>query len=120
MTRNNADFHAGLHHSPQPKGSQFTPEYENQPLYHGSPTEITDGVINPGIDGRAWATTPPKDATAYGGYKDGKTPTHIYEVAPIDPKEVVGVYGSRIIKGEFTKHFHSGIGFKIIRKVTNN
>jgi len=117
MTRNNADFVAGLHHAPQPAGSEFAPKHEGEKLYHGSPAEITDGVIKPGQDERAWATDQPKEATVYGKYAADGRPIHVYEVKPIDSKEIVGVYGPRFHKGNLVKHFHSGKGFTVVRKL---
>jgi hypothetical protein len=109
---------SGLHHAPQPAGSEWTPEYTGQTLYHGSPHLITDGVIKPnGGDGRAWATSHPDDASRYGSYKDGEKPIHLYEVKPIDANEVVGVYGSKVTRDGMVKHFHSGKGFTVVRKV---
>jgi hypothetical protein len=117
MGRNNADFQNGLHHAPQPVGSEFAPEYKGEKLYHGSPVEITDGVINPGSDGRAWATDHPKEATVYGKYNGGEKPTHVYEVTPIDHKDITGVFGPRLYENGPVKHYHSGTGFRIVKKV---
>lgn len=117
MTRNNADFQNGLHHGPQPEGSDWTPKYAGETLYHGSPHKITDGVVVPGSDGRAWATNHPDEATVYGKYKDEESTTHVYEVKPLDPNEVVGVYGPRRYEDSFVKHFHSGKGFKVVKRV---
>lgn len=113
----NEEFQNGLHHEPQPKGSDWTPEYAGETLYHGSPHEITDGVITPGSDGRAWATNHPTEATVYGRYHGNEANIHVYEVKPIDANEVVGVYGPRRYDNGFVKHFHSGKGFTIVRKL---
>jgi hypothetical protein len=118
MGRNNSDFNDGLHHEPQAEGSDWSPKYSGETLYHGSPHDIIDGVVKPGVDGRTWATNHPEEATKYGRYKDGSTPIHVYEVTPVDHKEVTGVYGPRMYGGNFVKHFHSGVGFKITKKVS--
>ena len=104
---------------PQPEDSEWTPKLEEgEILYHGSPNEIEDGIVNPGVDGRAWAATHPKEAGRYGEHKDNVH--HVYEVTPIDPKEIVGVFGPRFYDGKMVKHFHSGLGFKVVRKLERN
>ena len=105
------------HHLPQPEGSQWTPEHAGEPLYHGSPHVITDGVIKPGADTRAWATDRVEEASRYGKYNGGEKPVHVYEVKPIDSKDVTGVLGPRFYGGQMVKHFHSGTGFTVVRKL---
>lgn len=116
MSRSNGEFNKGLHHEPQPEGSEWTPTLEEgEKLYHGSPNELEGEIVRPGTDGRVWATNHPKEAKVYGKYKNEVS--HVYEVTPIDPKEIVGVFGPRIRNGKFVKHFHSGLGYNVIRKL---
>ena len=117
MGRSNPEFQKGLHHEPQPEDSEWTPKYEGETLYHGSPHEITDNVIKPGKDSKAWATDHPKEATVYGKYNGGEKATHVYEIKPVDPNEITGIFGPRMYENGIVKHFHSNLGFHIIRKL---
>jgi hypothetical protein len=115
MGRSNEELQKGIHYSPQPEDSEWTPKLEGETLYHGSPNEIEGGVVKPGVDGRAWAATHPKEAGRYGEHK--APINHVYEVTPVDPKEIVGVFGPRFYGGKMVKHFHSGLGFNVVRKL---
>jgi len=97
--------------------SEFSPKYKGEPLYHGTPSEIIGKRIKPGTEGQVWATDQPKEASIYGGYKNPDLPTNVYEVKPVSRRRMTGVYGPRLYGGNLVKHFHSGAGFKVVRKL---
>lgn len=100
--------------------SEFNPQYAGERLYHGTPSEIKGRRIKPGAEGEVWATDNPKEASIYGGYKNPDLPTNVYEVKPVSKRKTTGVYGPRFYNGSLVKHFRSGAGFKVVRKLERN
>ena len=114
MGRNMPDFNK----------DRFNIPYQGEELFHGSPETMDIGSIiapkraeeDKGINVPvAWATTSHQDAAAQGGYHESGKAT-IYKVEPVNPDETKGIIHGKLFPGqtEFTKHFISKHGFKII------
>ena len=89
-------------------------EFGNSAMYHGTRAENLGGFIFPGAGGKAYATSDPESARAYGETRVGSTedvgkPAKVYKVVPVQPNEVVSKPGNK--DGE--THYVSEQGFMI-------